>query len=790
MRPSISPKLLSFCLLIFLGLPTVLAQESLWVEESLHISNQAQQSRVYPRNRFVSQSRAANSTQAFLVDYNGFTPAAQAALQYAVDIWGAELFGNVPINVQASFSNLGATTLATTNVNLIYSGNASLPIPGAFYPSALVNQYAACDLAPATVDIIINFNSNINWYFGTDLATPITQYDFVTVALHELGHGLGFFGTGKFDDGLGAQECNGTANNGCIGLPNGPINYSGNLMIYDEFVANSGGNAIKTFTNPSGAMGFQLTGDDLFWQGANGLAANGGMGPKLYVPATFDESTSYMHLDEATFPAGNPHSLMTPIIGAGEAIHDLGDIARGMLQDMGWTLANLPQTRFDARDVAYTGLTHTFADVSAQAVSWAWDFENDGFADATGQNPTHVFPAAGTYTTELEINGNPALTYQQNITVYDIPNIPFLLDFNLNESGFYPNGASCDQWEWSDGTGKNSYKPSNFPVPQFGSHSWFTRANGNHGANGLYYLETMPMNFVGAVGDYFLEFEFRAALSTDAGMNMEYSVDGGNTWQILGPLGAADPDAINDWYDQTNVVGLGGEPGWAPSTAQAFNIFNPNFRINVVKGFADVRFRLKFGSSTSNFLDGFQVDNFEINGSVLNAEDLISLEGRQQNGKHFLQWESQLPASDVKQFQIERALDNGDFIAVETVGATKNQTLIIPLPGNNRYRIRQLAKNGQLSWSDVLELQHHQAQSIRLYPNPADEQLSFQWYNPNGEAAKLVLFNTQGQMVLHKSIQQSGLVEQSFDISSLPAGMYQYQLQTESTQQSGKLMIR
>ncbi|MEL6843151.1 MAG: T9SS type A sorting domain-containing protein, partial [Bacteroidota bacterium] len=131
-----------------------------------------------------------------------------------------------------------------------------------------------------------------------------------------------------------------------------------------------------------------------------------------------------------------------------------------------------------------------------------------------------------------------------------------------------------------------------------------------------------------------------------------------------------------------------------------------------------------------------------------------------------------------------------DFIAVETVGATKNQTLIIPLPGNNRYRIRQLAKNGQLSWSDVLELQHHQAQSIRLYPNPADEQLSFQWYNPNGEAAKLVLFNTQGQMVLHKSIQQSGLVEQSFDISSLPAGMYQYQLQTESTQQSGKLMIR
>lgn len=772
------------------------AQNTHWLTvDTMRADPQSYQTRVYPRNRSLSQTRAGNATQPFIVDYTGFSPAAQLAFDYAIGIWANELFGMVPINVEVSFTPLTGTTLAVASANLIYSGNASLPITGAFYPSALVNQYQGCDLAPATADINIVFNSNINWYFGTDLATPVTEFDFVSVALHELGHGLGFFGTGKFDDGAGIAECDGTANNGCIGLPNGGINYSGNYMIFDEFVSNGTGTAINTFTNPSGNMGLQLSGNDLFWQGANGIVANGGMSPKLFVPGAFQLGSSYSHLDETTYPAGNLHSLMTPAIGAGEAIHDIGDVCRGMLQDMGWTLANSPQTRFEVRTVGYSGLTHDFADASAQAVSWEWDFNNDGFVDDISQNPTHAYVAPGTNTVSLTINGNPSLTYQQNVVVYEVPNIPFLLDFDLTESGFYPEGASCDQWEWSDGTGKNSYKPSNFPVPQFGSHSWFTRANGNHGANGLYYLETMPFNFTGAVGDYFLDFEFRGALSTDAGMNMEYSTDGGISWQILGPLGAVDPDAINDWYDQTNVVSLSGEPGWAPPTTQAFTIFSPNFRINVVKGFPDVRFRLKFGSGSSNFLDGFQVDNFEISGSVLDASSQLQLEGRQNNDEHQLNWTTLTPLNNIKSFTIERASLNDDFVdvqslATETAQSSYSLRLQNPLPGLNRYRVRQLAKNGELLWSDIVELQNHHEQIARLYPNPASSSVWFEWYNPEGEIAKISLLNLNGQTVWQQSVPEQGLVQKELNISNLPAGVYLYQIQTESANQRGKLVIQ
>lgn len=788
---------LLICSCIFsLSFARLSAQESHWVTvDTMRIDPHSHQTRVYPRNRSQSQTRAANFTQPFVVDYSGFGAQAQTAFDYAIGIWSNELFGMVPINVEVSFSNLPGTTLAAASANLIYSGNANLPIPGAFYPSALVNQYQGCDLAPAVADIIIVFNSNINWYYGTDLATPLTQYDFVSVALHELGHGLGFFGTGKFDDGVGANECDGTANNGCIGLPNGPINYSGNFMVFDEYVANSIGTDINTFTNPSGNMGLQLTGDDLFWQGANGIVANGGMSPKLFVPTTFQLGSSYSHLDENTFPAGNQHSLMTPALGAGEAIHDVGDVCRGMFQDMGWTLANIPQTRFEVRTVGYSGLTHDFLDASAQAASWEWDFENDGFVDAIVQNPTHTYPIPGTYTVSLTLNGNPALNYLQTIEVYEVPMVPFILDFNLSESGFYPNGASCDQWEWSDGVNKNSYKPSNFPVPQFGSHSWFTRANGNHGANGLYYLETMPFNFVGAVGDYFLDFEFRAALSPDAGMNMEFSTDSGSTWQILGPLGAADPDAINDWYDQTNIVSLGGEPGWAPPTTQAFTIFTPNFRINVVKGFPDVRFRLKFGSGSSNFLDGFQVDNFEISGSVLSTSSQLQLNGRQLARQHELSWTSQTPSSSIQSFTLERALENGEFIDLQTFEAIQGQDTYVstqsnPLAGLNKYRVRQQAKNGELQWSDVIELQYHSEQTARIYPNPASTSLWFEWYNPDGITAKVSLLNLSGQTVWQASIPEEGLVRKDFDISDLASGVYLYQIQTEQGTQRGKLVIQ
>ena len=82
------------------------------------------------------------------------------------------------------------------------SGNtrdfAGAPVSGTWYPNALANSLAGSDLDTNTPDIGAAFNSaDVNWYFGTDGSPGFGQHDFVTVVLHEVGHGIGFAGSAQ-----------------------------------------------------------------------------------------------------------------------------------------------------------------------------------------------------------------------------------------------------------------------------------------------------------------------------------------------------------------------------------------------------------------------------------------------------------------------------------------------------------------------------------------------------------------------------------------------------------------
>ncbi len=64
--------------------------------------------------------------------------------------------------------------------------------------------------------------------------------------------------------------------------------------------------------------------------------ANGGNRARLYAPTTWQQGSSYSHLNEATYPKGNPHSLMTPQLGTAEAIHFPGPITMALFSSIGW----------------------------------------------------------------------------------------------------------------------------------------------------------------------------------------------------------------------------------------------------------------------------------------------------------------------------------------------------------------------------------------------------------------------------------------------------------------------
>ena len=275
----------------------------------------------------------------FIVTYEGFTDEAREAFQYAVDIWNALIRSPVPIRIDASFTDFGGFEDST----IILGGArpAGWKSPGSldlWFPEALADQRAGRDLADSEPDIITRFNSHedANWYFGTDGNTPAGKTDFVSTVLHEIAHGLGFFSFASVEERAIARF---TSSSGTGKLRDGTPDLP---YIYDFFVENGSGTTILSFPDPSFALENQITSNDLFWNGKIATAANGGILPHLYAPSSWEQGSSYTHLDEITFPAGTPNSLMTPYYDNQEAVHDPGPIALGMLEDMGWIINKTP----------------------------------------------------------------------------------------------------------------------------------------------------------------------------------------------------------------------------------------------------------------------------------------------------------------------------------------------------------------------------------------------------------------------------------------------------------------
>ena len=256
----------------------------------------------------------------------------RVAFEYAAQLWAARLSSPVQIRILATFDPLtcGATstTLGVAGPVSVFRDFTGAPRPNTFYPSSLADRLAGMDLAPEEDDIDATFNSVFgttctfpaSWYYGLDGDGPDEDSDFVTVALHELGHGFGFISFVDVDTGE---------------------RFQGRDDIFLTFLVDARSNkTLDAMTAAQRRSAIEATGS-LRWNGpavaaaaplvlATALDELGRV--EMYAPPFAQAGSSVSHWSDALMPL----ELMEPFFEA--PLHDIG-LAAPALVDVGWELA-------------------------------------------------------------------------------------------------------------------------------------------------------------------------------------------------------------------------------------------------------------------------------------------------------------------------------------------------------------------------------------------------------------------------------------------------------------------
>ena len=256
----------------------------------------------------------ASAQFTFVPVYVGGDGAQQTATTNALNSLATYFTDNITLRVQVTISDLGnASTLGSSSANFsIFSG--------LYNPTPLFNLKSGTDLGGATVSMTISMNTNagISWGYGTG-APGASNFSWQTVVLHEVVHSMGFY------DGI-ANNTGALANAG--------------YTIFDSFTVRNTGNVQFTSYTTDAQRLTAITSNDLYWDGANGKAANGGARVQLYTPATFEDGSTYSHIDPSQTSIGG---ALFPALPANTFFAGPTAVELGIMKDIGWSVVAVPE---------------------------------------------------------------------------------------------------------------------------------------------------------------------------------------------------------------------------------------------------------------------------------------------------------------------------------------------------------------------------------------------------------------------------------------------------------------
>jgi len=182
---------------------------------------------------------------------------------------------------------------------------------------------------------------------------------------------------------------------------------------------------------------------------------------------------------------------------------------------------------------------------------------------------------------------------------------------------------------------------------------------------------------------------------------------------------------------------------------------------------------------------------------------LLSFKGIKEGSINLLQWST---ASEINNagFELERSIDGMKFSKIAFVAskaADGNSNMLLsyaaidakPFAENNYYRLKQLDKDGQFTYSTVVLIKGDKPEGIRFsaYPNPVKEKLDVLISANRSEDATVVITALNGLIIKQTPVRlMTGDNKLALNVGSLPAGSYVLTIVTPQGISSGYTFIR
>jgi hypothetical protein len=234
----------------------------------------------------------------------------------------------------------------------------------------------------------------------------------------------------------------------------------------------------------------------------------------------------------------------------------------------------------------------------------------------------------------------------------------------------------------------------------------------------------------------------------------------------------------------TNGGTLGGQPAL---TGIRENWTHELFDLGDYTGFANVYFRLQFSSDNDagSFAfekdDGFYIDNLKLvkvtNVTTLPVKFVTFNAKLLQNNTVQLNWEA-FTDEHHDHFEVERRTGRSEnYLLIGIVnGLPPYQAFDLnPEEGNNYYRIKQVEKNGNVHYSNIINIQYAPGyHSAIIYPNPVKKIMTVKITHMEiRENLKVSIMDASGQVVHEQnSLAGTGTAEIRVNLQKLPPQVY------------------